>query len=97
MFAHCNNTNTQDLYCWQWANLTMAPNVSLYIHVVAHQRGLPSLNGKLEPFVTNKMEKRLQNSYQTNYSEVYNMMGNTLVLYCWLRCYNTIGYPKLLH
>ena len=21
-----NNTNTRELYCWQWANFTMGPN-----------------------------------------------------------------------
>ena len=31
--------------------------VSLYIHVVVLQRGVPSLNGKLARFVTKKMEK----------------------------------------
>ena len=43
-------------------------NVCLYIHVVVLQRGLPSLDGKLERFVTKKGKKRLPNSSQTDYS-----------------------------
>ena len=37
------------------------------IHVVVLQSGLPSLDGKLERFVTKKWEKRLPNSIQTDY------------------------------
>ena len=43
-------------------------NVCLYIHVLVLQRGLPSLDGKLERFVTKKWKKRLPNSSQTDYS-----------------------------
>ena len=57
------------LYCWHWANFTMEPNgqnqhftevrqkVCSSIHYLVHQRGLPSLNSKLERFVTKKMKK----------------------------------------
>ena len=67
-------------YCRQWANFTMGPNeqnqhfaelsqkVCLCTHVVVLQRGLPSLDGKLERFVTKKWKKRLPNSSQTDYS-----------------------------
>ena len=41
--------------------------VCLYIHVVVLQRGLPSLDGKLEHFGTKKWEKLLPNSSQTDY------------------------------
>ena len=41
--------------------------VCLYIHVLVLQRGLPSLEGKLERFVPKKWEKRLPNSSQTDY------------------------------
>ena len=37
----------------------MRQKVSLYIHVVVLQSGLPSLDGKLERFVTKKMEKAI--------------------------------------
>ena len=45
----------------------------LYIHAVVLQRGLPSLDGKLERFVTKKWEKRLPNSSQTDYSSYCKM------------------------
>ena len=50
--------------CWQWVNFTMGTNVQnqhfsesrqkvcLYIHEVVLRRGLQSLGGKLERFVT---------------------------------------------
>ena len=40
---------------------------SLYIHVVVLLTSLPSLDGKLELFVTKKWQKRLPNSSQTDY------------------------------
>ena len=57
------------LYCWQGANFTMGHNgqsqhfaelrqkVCSSIHALVLQRGLPSLDGKLERFVTKKMKK----------------------------------------
>ena len=57
------------LYCRQCAHFTTGTNeqnqhfavlrqkVSLYIHVVVLQSGLPSLDGKLERFVTKKRGK----------------------------------------
>ena len=42
--------------------------VCLYTHVVVLQRGLPSLDGKLEHFVTKKYKKQLPNSTQTDYN-----------------------------
>ena len=41
--------------------------VCLYVHVVVIQRGLPSLDGKLERFVPKKWKKRLPNSSQTDH------------------------------
>ena len=66
-------------YCRQCAHFTTGTNeqnqhfavlrqkVCLYIHAVVLQRGLPSLDCKLERFVTKKWEKRLPNSSQTDY------------------------------
>ena len=68
------------VYCRQCAHITtgtneqyqhfaeLRQNVCLYIHVEVFQRGLPSLDGKLERFVTKKWKKRLPNSSQTDYS-----------------------------
>ena len=67
-------------YCRQWAHFTtgtnvqnryfavLRQNVSLYIHVVVLQSVLPSLDGKLDRFVTKKWKRRLSNSSQTDYS-----------------------------
>ena len=41
--------------------------VCLYIHILVLQRGLPSLDGKLECFVTKRWKKGLPNSSQTDY------------------------------
>ena len=77
---NCQQYKHARSYCWQWADFTMGPNeqnqqfaelrqnVCLYIHVLVLQRGLPSLDGKLERFVTKKWKKRLPNSSQTDYS-----------------------------
>ena len=46
----------------------LGQKVCLYIHVVVPQRGLPSLDGKLERFVPKKWKKWLPNSSQTDYS-----------------------------
>ena len=60
-------------YCWQWTHFTMGPNeqnqhfaelrhkICLYIHVVVLLTCLPSLDGKLERFVTKKWQKWLPN------------------------------------
>ena len=60
-------------YCRQFVHFTIGTNeqnqhfaelkqkVCLNIHVVVLQRGLPSLDGKLERFVTKKWKKRLPN------------------------------------
>ena len=65
--------------CWQWANFKMGPNeqnqhfaksrqkLCLYIHVLVLRRGLPSLDGKRERFVTKKCKTWLPNSSQTDY------------------------------
>ena len=59
-------TGTNEQYYQHFAQLRQ--NVCLYIHVEVFQRGLPSLDGKLERFVTKKLKKRLPNSSQTDYS-----------------------------
>ena len=53
--------------------------VCLYIHVVVLQRGLPSLDGKLERFVTKKWQKWLPNSSQTDYSTELALCGDIQV------------------
>ena len=57
------------LYCWQWTHFTMGPNeqnqhfaqlrqnICLPIYVVVLLTCLPSLDGKLERFVTKKWQK----------------------------------------
>ena len=57
------------LYCWQWENFTIGHNgqnqhfaelrqkVCSSIHDLVLQSGLPSLDGKLERFVTKKMKE----------------------------------------
>ena len=72
-------------YCRQCAHLTTGTNeqnqrfavlsqkVSLYIHVIVLQSGLPSLDGKLERFVTKKMEKaiaKLESDYISEYMQL---------------------------
>ena len=73
-------------YCRQCAHFTTGTNeqnqhfavlrqkVSLYIHVVVLQSGLPSLDGKPERFVTKKWKKQLPNLSQTDYSCCYIFM-----------------------
>ena len=70
------------LYCRQCSHFTIGTNeqnqhfvelrekVCLYIHVVVLQRGLPSLDGKLERYGTKKWKKQLPNSSQTYYSSI---------------------------
>ena len=55
-------TNEQNQYF-----AVMRQKVSLCIHVVVLQSGLPSLDGKLEHFVTKIWKKRLPNLSQTDY------------------------------
>ena len=76
-----NNTDAR-LYCWQWTHFTMGPNeqnqhfaelrqkICLHIYVVVLLTCLPSLDGKLERFVTKKWQKWLPNSSQTDYSHI---------------------------
>ena len=66
VFVCCEQYKHARLYCWQWTHFTMGPNeqnqhfaelrqkICLYIHVVVLLTCLPSLNGKLERFVTLK-------------------------------------------
>ena len=73
VFVCCEQYRHARLYCWQWAHFTMGPNeqnqhfselrqkVCLYIHVVVLLRCLPSLDGKLEHFITKKWKKQLPN------------------------------------
>ena len=74
--------------CWQWANFAMVSyeqnhylrqKVCLYIYKVVLLRCLPSLDGRLERFVTKKMEKsvaklesdRLKYSQPDNFDEFF--------------------------
>ena len=79
VFVCCEQYKHARLYCWQWTHFTMGPNeqnqyfaelrqkICLYIHVVVLLTCLPSLDGKLERFVTKKWQKWLPNSSQTDY------------------------------
>ena len=51
----------------------LGQKVCLHTKIVVLQRGLPSLDGKLERFVPKKREKRLPNSSQTDYSKLRKM------------------------
>ena len=80
MFALFTTDKLARSYCRQCAHFTTGTNeqnqhfvvfrqkVSLYIHVVVLQSSLPSLDGKLECFVTKKWKKGLPNLSQTDYS-----------------------------
>ena len=72
VFVCCEQYKHARSYCWQCAHFTIGPNeqnqhfaelrqnVCLYIHVVVllrYLRYLPSLDEKLERFVTNQMGK----------------------------------------
>ena len=69
VFVCCEQYKHARLYCWQWTHFTMGPNeqnqhfaelrqkICLYIHVVVLLTCLPSLDGKLERFVTKKWQK----------------------------------------
>ena len=79
VFVCCEQYKHARSYCWQWTHFTMWPNEQnqhfaelrqkncLYIHVVVLLTCLPSLDGKLERFVTKKWQKWLPNSSQTDY------------------------------
>ena len=81
VFVCCEQYKHARSYCCQWTHFTMGPNeqnqhfaefrqkVCSYIHGVVLQRGLPSLDGKLERFVTKKGQKWLPNLSQTDYSD----------------------------
>ena len=69
VFVCCEQYKHAGSYCWQWTQFTTGTNeqnllfaelrqkVCQYKHGVVLQRGLPSLNGKLERFVTKKWQK----------------------------------------
>ena len=69
VFVCCEQYKHMRLYCWQWTNFTMGPTeqnqnfaelrqkTCLYIHIVVLLTCLPSLDGKLERFVTKKWQK----------------------------------------
>ena len=69
VFVCCKQYIHVRLYCWQWTHFTMGPNDQnqhfaelrqkncLYKHVVVLLTCLPSLDGKLERFVTKKWQK----------------------------------------
>ena len=68
MFVCCEQYKHARSYCWQWTHLTMGPNeqnqhfaelrqkICLHIYVVVLLTCLPSLDGKLERFVTKKWQ-----------------------------------------
>ena len=70
VFVCCEQYKYARSYCWKWTHFTMGPNeqnqhfaelrqnIRLYIHLVVLLTCLPSLDGKLERFVTNKSGKR---------------------------------------
>ena len=63
VFVCCEQYKHARSYCWQWTHFTMGPNeqnqqkICLYIHVVVLLTCLPSLDGKLERFVTKMWQK----------------------------------------
>ena len=69
VFVCCEQYKHARSYCWQWTHFTMGPNeqnqhfaemrqkICLHIYVVVLLTYLPSLDGKLERFVTKKWEK----------------------------------------
>ena len=69
VFVCCEQYKHARSYCWQWTHFTMGPNeqnqhfaelrqnICLHIYVVVLLTCLPSLDGKLERFVTKKWEK----------------------------------------
>ena len=73
VFVCCEKYKHARSYCWQWAHFTIGPNEQnqhfaelrqgecLYIHIVVLLRCLPSLDGKLDRFVTKKMQKAVAN------------------------------------
>ena len=87
VFVCCEQYKHARSYCWQWTHVTMGPNeqnqhfaelrqkMCLYIQVVVLLTCLPSLDGKLERFVTKKWQKWLPNSSQTDYSHSLSQQG----------------------
>ena len=69
VFVCCEQYKHARSYCWQWTHFTMGPNeqnqhfaefrqkICVYVHVVVLVTCLPSLDGKLERFVTKKWQK----------------------------------------
>ena len=69
VFVCCEQYKHTRSYCWQWTHFTMVLNeqnqhfaelrrkICLYIHVEVLLTCLPSLDGKLERFVTKKWQK----------------------------------------
>ena len=69
VFVCCKQNKHARSYCWQWTHFTMGPNeqnqhfaelrqkICLYIHVVVLLTRLPSLDGKLERFVTKRWQR----------------------------------------
>ena len=68
VFVCCEQYKHARSYCWQWTHFTMGPNeqnqhfaelrqkICLHIYVVVLLTCLPSLDGKLERFVTKKWQ-----------------------------------------
>ena len=89
VFVCCEQYKHARSYCWQWTHFTMGPNeqnqhftelrqkICVYIHGVVLLTCLPSLDGKLERFVTKKWQKWLPNSSQTDYR--YKKIGSGCV------------------
>ena len=69
VFVCCEQYKHARSYCWLWTRLTMGPNeqnqhfaelrqkICLHIYVVVLLTCLPSLDGKLQRFVTKKWQK----------------------------------------
>ena len=69
VFVCCEQYKNVRLYCWQYTHFTMGPNeqnqhfaefrqnICIYIHVVVLLTCVPSLDEKIERFVTKKVAK----------------------------------------
>ena len=88
-------------YCRQCAHFKTGTNeqnqyfsvlrqkVSLCIHIVVLQSGLPSLDGKLKHFVTKKWKKRLPNLSQTDSLVMDRVQTYWFHVIClWFQCSN---------
>ena len=90
VFVCCEQYKHARSFCWQLTHFTMGPNeqnqhfaelrqkVYLYIHIVVLLTCLPSLDGKLECFVTKKWQKWLSNLRQTDYSLLQILIPATI-------------------